>query len=91
MRKLIAGVAALASIAGAAVAFLWQGINYLQSSAWPKLSLATAFRSVDARSWARLAHSSPEAYSLLDAIPLSIALLGLAVLGYVVAKWGSDR
>jgi len=28
--------------------------------------------------------------ALLDAIPLSLALLGLAVLGYVLAKWGSD-
>jgi hypothetical protein len=37
-----------------------------------------------------LAHGWPEAYALLDAIPLSLALLGLAVLGVVVMKWGSD-
>ncbi len=91
MRKLIAGIAALASLAGAAVTFLWQGIIYLQSSAWPKLSLASALRWVDARSWARLAHGSPETYSLLDAIPLSVAFVGLALLGYVVVKWGSER
>lgn len=91
MRKLIAGIVALASIAGAAITFLWQGIMYLQSSAWPKMSLATALRWLDARSWARLAHSSPETYSLLDAIPLSVALVGLALLGYGVAKWGSER
>lgn len=91
MRKLIAGIAALASIAGAAVTFLWQGIIWLQSSAWPKLSVATALRWLDARSWARLAHGWPEGHALLDAIPLSIGLLGLAVLAFVVMKWGSDR
>ena len=91
MRKLFAGIAALASLAGAAVTFLWQGITYLQSSAWPKLSLATALRWLDARSWARLAHTWPEGHALLDAIPLSIALVGLALLGYVVMKWGSRR
>ncbi len=90
MRKLVAGIAALASLAGAAIAFLWQGIMYLQSSAWPKLSLATALGGLDARSWARLAHRWPEGYALLDAIPLSLALLGLAVVGFVVAKSGSD-
>jgi hypothetical protein len=87
---LIFGTAALASLAGAAVAFLWQGITWLQSSAWPKLSVATAHRWLDGRSWALLARDWPEAYKTLDAIPLSLALLGLAVLGYVVAKWGSE-
>lgn len=91
LRGLIGGVAALASISGAAVTFLWQGITWLQSSAWPKLSLATALRWLDARLWARLARGWPEGYALLDAIPLSIGLLGLAVLGFVVMKWGSDR
>jgi hypothetical protein len=90
IRALIGGLTALASIAGAAVTFLWQGITWLQSSAWPKLSVATALRWLDAQSWARLAHGWPEGYALLDAIPLSLALLGLAVLGYVLAKWGSD-
>jgi hypothetical protein len=88
---LIGGVAALACLAGAAVTFLWQGIMYLQSSAWPKLSVATAIRWLDGRSWVRLVRDWPEAYARLDAIPLSIALLGLAVTGYVVAKWGSNR
>jgi hypothetical protein len=88
---LLGGLAALASLAGAAVTFLWQGITYLQSSAWPKLSLATALRWMDGRSWVRLVRDWPEAYRLLDAIPLSIALAGLAVLAYLVAKWGSDR
>jgi hypothetical protein len=90
IRALIGGLTALASIAGAAVTFLWQGITWLQSSVWPKLSVATALRWLDARSWARLAHGWPEGYALLDAIPLSIALAGLAVLGYVLMKWGSD-
>jgi len=90
LRGLIGGVAALASISGAAVTFLWQGIMYLQSSAWPKLSVATALRWLDGRSWVLLVRDWPEAYRLLDAIPLSLALLGLAVIGYVVAKWGSD-
>lgn len=90
MRKLISGITALASLAGAAVAFLWQGIIWLQSSAWPSLSLATALRWLDARSWARLAHRWPEGYALFDAIPLSLALLALAALAYLVAKWGSD-
>jgi len=90
IRALIGGLAALASIAGAAVTFLWQGITWLQSSAWPKLSLATVLRSLDGRSWVLLQRDWPEAYARLDAIPLSIALLGLAVIGYVVAKWGSD-
>jgi hypothetical protein len=88
---LLGGLATLASLAGAAVTFLWQGITYLQSSAWPKLSLATALRWMDGRSWVRLVRDWPEAYRLLDAIPLSIALVGLAVLAYLVAKWGSDR
>ena len=90
LRGLIGGVTALASIAGAAVTFLWQGIIWLQSSAWPKLSVATALRWLDARSRARLAHDWPEGHALLDAIPLSLGLLGLAVLAYVIAKWGSD-
>jgi hypothetical protein len=90
LRGLIGGVAALASIAGAAVTFLWQGIMYLQSSAWPKLSVATALRWLDGRSWVLLVRDWPEGYRLLDSIPLSLALLGLAVIGYVVAKWGSD-
>jgi hypothetical protein len=33
----------------------------------------------------------PAAYRFIDAIPLSLALLGLAVLGYVIAKFGSNR
>jgi hypothetical protein len=82
---LLGGLATLASLAGAAVTFLWQGITYLQSSAWPKLSLATALRWMDGRSWVRLVRDWPEAYRLLDAIPLSIALLGLAILAYLVA------
>lgn len=90
IRALIGGLTALASIAGATVTFLWQGIMYLQSSAWPKLSLATALRWLDGRAWALLLRDWPEAYKTLDAVPLSLALLGLAVLGYVVAKWGSD-
>jgi len=88
---LIAGITALASLAGAAVAFLWQGIHWLQSETWTRLSLATALRWLDGRAWARLAHQWPEAYALLDAIPLTLALLGLAVLAYVVVKWGSGR
>jgi hypothetical protein len=91
MRKLVAGIAALASLAGAAIVFLWQGITYLQSSAWPKLSLATALRWLDGRAWVRLVRDWPDAYRLLDAIPLAIALLVLAILGYVIAKWGDDR
>lgn len=90
VRSLIAGAGALASLAGAAVTFLWQGIMWLQSSAWPKLSLATAHRWLDGRSWALLARDWPAAYKTLDGIPLSLALLGLAALAYVVAKWGSD-
>jgi hypothetical protein len=91
LKGLIAGITALASIAGAAIAFLWQGITYLQSSAWPKLSVATALRWLDGRSWARLAHGWSEGHALLDATPLSIALVGLALLGYVVMKWGAER
>ncbi|HJS37970.1 MAG TPA: hypothetical protein VJ789_07575 [Burkholderiales bacterium] len=90
LRALIGGVAALACVAGAAVTFLWQGITYLQSSSWPKLSVATALRWLDGRAWALLQRDLPEAYRTLDGIPLSLALLGLAVLWYVVAKWGSD-
>jgi hypothetical protein len=90
IRTLIGGLGALASIAGAAVTFLWQGITWLQSSTWTKLSLATALRWLDARSWVRLVRDWPEVYGLLDAIPLSLALLGLGVLGFVVMKWGSD-
>jgi len=55
------------------------------------VSVATALRWVDARSWARLAHQWPDGYAFLDAIPLSLALLGLAVLGYLVVKLGSNR
>lgn len=91
LRSLIFGTTALASLAGAAVTFLWQGIVYLQSSAWPKLSLATLLRALDGRSWVLLQRDWPEAYARLDAIPLSIALLGLAVIGYLVAKLGSNR
>jgi hypothetical protein len=90
IRALIGGLAALASIAGAAVAFLWQGIVWLQSSGWPKLSVATALRWLDGRSWALLARDWPQVFAWLDAVPLSLALLGLAVLGYVVMKWGAD-
>lgn len=90
IRSLVAGTAALASLAGAAVTFLWQGIMYLQSSAWPKLSVATALRWLDGRSWVLLQRDWPEAYRTVDGIPLWLALLGLAVLGYVVMKWGSD-
>ncbi|MGH8707603.1 MAG: hypothetical protein ACREVD_06040 [Burkholderiales bacterium] len=90
LKGLIVGTAALACLAGAAVTFLWQGIMYLQSSAWPKLSLATAHRWLDGRSWALLQRDLPQAYKLIDAIPLSLALLGLAAICYVVAKWGSD-
>lgn len=90
IRSLIAGTAALVSLAGAAVTFLWQGIVWLQSSTWTKLSVATALRWIDARSWVRLVRDWPEVYARLDAIPLSILLVGLAVVGYAVAKWGSD-
>jgi len=90
-RPLIAGLVALAGLGGAAVAFLWQGITWLQYEKWTPLSLATALRWLDGRAWARLAHKAPEVYSLLDAIPLSLALLGLAVLGFVVVKWGSRK
>ena len=91
IRSLVAGLAALAGLAGAAVTFLWQGIHWLQSETWTKVSLATALRWADGRAWARLAHKWPEGYAFLDAIPLALALLGLAVLGYAVVKWGSDR
>jgi len=90
IRALIGGLTALAGIAGAAIAFLWQGVNWLQSSAWPKLSVFSALQWLGAP-WSRLARQWPEVYSLLDATPLTLALLGLAVLGYVVAKWGSGR
>jgi len=90
-RTLVAGLAALAGLAGAAVAFLWQGIRWLQFETWTHLSLATALRWVDGRAWAHLAARWPDVYSVLDAIPLSLALLALAVLGFVVAKWGSNR
>jgi len=91
LRSLIAGTIALASLAGAAVAFLWQGIHWLQYETWTKVSVATALRWVHARSWARLAHAWPDGYAFLDSIPLSLALLGLAALGYLVVKLGSDR
>jgi hypothetical protein len=91
LRVVIAGTVALASLAGAAVAFLWQGIVFLQSSSWPKLSVAAVLRWADATLWARLARGWPEGHALLDKAPLSLALVGLAVLGYVVAKWGSSR
>lgn len=90
LRGLVFGTAALASLAGAAVTFLWQGVTYLQREAWPPLSLATALRWLDGRAWALLARDWPEAYRLIDGIPLSLALLGLAALGYLVAKWGSN-
>ena len=63
MMKLIAGIAALASLAGAAVTFLWQGILYLQSSAWPKVSVTTALRWLDGRSWVVLQRDWPGARS----------------------------
>lgn len=91
LRPLLFGTLALASLAGAAVTFLWQGILYLQNSAWPKLSLATAHRWLDGRSWSLLQRDFPQAYRFIDGIPLSLALLGLAVLGYVIAKFGSNR
>lgn len=91
IRSLVAGLAALACLAGAAVTFLWQGIHWLQYETWTKVSVATALRWVHARSWARLAHTWPDGYAFLDAIPLSLALLGLAVLGYLVVKLGSSR
>ena len=91
VRPLIAGLVALASLGGAAVTFLWQGIHWLQDEKWTALSLATALRWLDGRAWARFVHQAPEAYSLLDRMPLSLALLALAVLGFVVAKWGSRR
>jgi hypothetical protein len=90
IRGLVFGTAALASLAGAAVTFLWQGIMYLQNSAWPKLSLATLHRHLDGRSWALLQRDWPEAYRLLDAVPLSLALVGLAVICWLIAKVGSD-
>jgi hypothetical protein len=89
IRGLIFGTVALASLAGAAVTFLWQGTHWLQSETWTKLSLATALRRLDGRSWVRLARDWPEVHAVLDAIPLSLALVGLAVLGWVLAKWGS--
>lgn len=91
LRSLIAGLVALASLAGAAVAFLWQGITWFQYEKWTPLSLATALRWLDGRAWARLAHKVPEVYSLLDAVPLSLALLALAVLAFVIARWGASR
>jgi hypothetical protein len=91
LRSLIAGVTALACLAGAAVTFLWQGIRWLQSETWLKVSLATALRWLDGRAWARLAHTWPDGLAFLDSIPLSLALLGLAAIGYLVVKLGSDR
>ena len=91
VRPLIAGLVALAGLAGAAVAFLWQGIRWLQFETWTHLSLATALRWADGRAWAHLAARWPQAYSVLDAIPLSLAILEVAVLGFVVMKWGSNR
>lgn len=91
IRSLIAGSAALASLAGAAVTFLWQGIHWLQYETWTRLSVATALRWAHARAWARLAHTWPDGYAFLDSIPLSLALLGLAVFGYLVVKLGADR
>jgi len=89
IRSMIGGVTALASIAGAAIAFLWQALMWLQASAWPKLSVMTALKWLNVP-WVKLARHWPEAYTLLDAIPLALALVGLAVLGWVLAKWGSD-
>lgn len=91
LRALIGGLVALAGLAGAAIAFLWQAIHWLQSETWTRLSVATALRWVDGRSWARLAHQWPEGYAALDSIPLALALLGVAVLGYLAVKLGSDR
>jgi len=90
-RSLVAGLVALAGLAGAAVAFLWQGIRWLQYETWTHLSLATALRWANGRAWAHLAARWPDVYSVLDAIPLSLALLALAVLGFIVVKWGSNR
>jgi hypothetical protein len=91
LRPFVAGLVALAALAGAAVTFLWQGILWLQNEHWTRLTIATALRWIDARGWARLAHRAPEVYSLLDAVPLSLALLGLAVAAFVVARWGASR
>jgi hypothetical protein len=90
-RSLVAGLAALAGLAGAAITLLWQGIRWLQYETWTHLSLATALRWIDGRAWAHLAARWPDVYSVLDAIPLSLALLAVAVLGFVVVKWGSNR
>ncbi len=90
-RPLIAGLVALAGLGGAAVTFLWQGITWLQYEKWTSLSVATALRWLDGRAWARLAHRAPELYSALDAVPLSLTLLGLAVVGFIVARWGASR
>jgi hypothetical protein len=57
--RLTFGTAALASLAGAAVTFPWQGIMYLRNSAWPKLSFASAHRWLDGRSWALLQRDCP--------------------------------
>ena len=91
IRPLVAGLVALAALAGAALTFLWQGITWLQYEKWTPLSLATALRWLDGRAWARLVHRAPEVHALLDAMPLVLALLGLAVLAYAVARWGSGR
>ena len=91
LRAWIFGLLALASLSGAAVAFLWQGILYFQNESWPKLSVASALRSASPRCWARLAHAWPDGLAALDASPLALALLGVAVLGYAIMKWGSNR
>jgi hypothetical protein len=90
IRGLVFGTAALASLAGAAVTFIWQGVTYLQSSAWPKQTLATALRSLDGRTWALMQRDWAGAYRLMDAVPLSLGLVGLAVLFWLVAKLRSD-
>jgi hypothetical protein len=73
-RRLTFGTAALATLAGAAVTFPWQGIMYLRNSVWPKLSLASAHRWLDGRIVGAPAARLPEAYRFMDAVSLSLAL-----------------
>ncbi|HEX5093648.1 MAG TPA: hypothetical protein VFV84_13260 [Burkholderiales bacterium] len=91
MRVLLAGLVALAALAGAAVTFLWQGIQWLQNEHWTALSVATALRWLDARAWKSLVRVAPEAYAVLNAVPLSLALLGLGVVAFAIARWGAGR